>query len=117
MKNEQQGVTQVCLSELEEYHADRFVIKPVYEGAQSIAKLLHLQPGQTVPIHPHAGREVILMPQKGEAILTWEDGSEQRLIAGTVYYQGLEPTFGLKNVGDAPFQMLILLVKIVGERT
>lgn len=108
-------MTQTVLRDLEEYSSDRFLIKPVYDGAHSVAKLLHLQAGQEVPVHPHAGREVILFPQKGEAVLVHENGEEQALTAGTVYYQGLAPTFGLKNTGTGLFQMLVTLVRVTGE--
>jgi oxalate decarboxylase/phosphoglucose isomerase-like protein (cupin superfamily) len=91
------------------------LVKPVFDGAHSMGKLLHLQVGQAVPVHPHAGREVVLFPQKGEAVLIGEDGAEQSLKAGTVYYQGIAPTFGLKNTGSDPFQMLVLLVRAGGE--
>lgn len=108
-------MTQATLRDLEEYSPERFIVKPVFDGAHSAGKLLHLQPGQEVPVHPHAGREVILFPQKGEAVLIGEDGKEQALKTGTVYYQGLAPTFGLKNVGAGPFQMLVVLVRIVSD--
>jgi quercetin dioxygenase-like cupin family protein len=108
-------MTHATLSELEEYSPDRFLVKSVFDGAHSMGKLLHLQAGQSVPIHPHAGKEVILFPQKGEAVLIQEDGQEQSLVAGTVYYQGLAQTFGLTNAGPGPFQTLVLLVRIPEE--
>ena len=108
-------MTATTLTDIEEYSADRFLVKSVFDGEHSIGKLLHLQAGQEVPVHPHAGREVILFPQKGEAVLIGEDGTEQALKAGTVYYQGIAPTFGLKNTGAGPFQMLVLLVRSGGE--
>ena len=102
------------LAALEEYNPDRFVIKPVYDSPYSFSKVIHMAPGQCVPVHPHAGKEVILFPQKGYATLCWDDGKEQALDAGNVYYQGPEPTFGVTNLGPEPFQMLVLVVHIAG---
>lgn len=107
-------MTQANLKDLEEYSADRFIIKPVFDGVASMGKVLHLGPGQEVPVHPHAKKEVILFPQKGEATLIAEDGKEQNLRAGSVYYQGVAQTFGLRNTGAEPFQMLVLLVGVEG---
>lgn len=108
-------MTQATFTELEEYSPERFLVKPAFDGAYCAAKVLHMNTGQSVPIHPHAGREVILFPQKGEAVLTFEDGREQTIKAGTIYNQGLAPTFGLKNTGDGPFQTLVLLVEVPNE--
>ncbi|MBV9852625.1 MAG: hypothetical protein JO250_23440 [Armatimonadetes bacterium] len=71
---------------LEECSRKKFVVKPVYDGARSKGRLLHLLPEQ---------REVALS-------------------AGTVYCPGVGATFGLKNTGGGRFQMLVLLAPGTG---
>ncbi|HEY3332160.1 MAG TPA: cupin domain-containing protein [Capsulimonadaceae bacterium] len=108
-------MVQAKLSEIEEYSTEKFVIKPIYEGVGGLAKVMHLLSGQGVPVHPHPGKEVTLFPQKGSATVTWEDGTEQLLEAGSVYYQGVAPTFGVTNTGSEPFQMVVLVVHTPGK--
>ncbi len=96
---------------LEEYRPEKFTIKPVYEGAGSKAMLLHLLPGQEVPVHPHPEWEVTLIPQQGEAIVNHEDGTETLLKTGSLYHGGLAPVFGIQNRTPERFQMLVLLVR------
>ena len=100
------------LSVLEEYRPEKFVLKPVYEGAGSKMLLLHLLPEQEVPLHPHLECEVTLIPQKGEAVLFYEAGTEVALKAGALYFAGNAPVFGIQNRGAEPFQMLVLLVRV-----
>ena len=104
------NVTQSTLRDLEEYSPEKFVVKPVYSGARSKAMLLHLLPGQEVPIHPHPDLEVILFPQRGEATLVWDDGRQDTLRTGVLCDAGVGPTFGLQNTGMEPFQTLVTLV-------
>ena len=73
------------VSDLAEYCPEKFVAKPVYESAGSKAMLLHLLPGQEVPNHPHPNWEVALIPQRGEAVVVYEDETETFLKTGAVY--------------------------------
>lgn len=100
------------LSGLEEYRPEKFIVKPVYEGAGGKAMLLHLLPGQEVPTHPHPDWEVTLIPQQGEAVVVHEDGTETLLKTGAVYYGGLAPVFGVQNRTEERFQMLVLLTRM-----
>ncbi len=104
------------LSGLEEYRAEKFVVKPVYEGVSGKAMLLHLMPGQEVPIHPHPDWEVTLIPQQGEAIVNHEDGTETVLKTGALYYGGVAPVFGVQNRTEERFQTLVLLVRAAGPK-
>ena len=104
------------LSDLEEYRPEKFVVKPVYEGAGGKAMLLHLMPGQEVPVHPHPEWEVTLIPQQGEAVVVHEDGTETLLKTGAVYYGGLAPVFGVQNRAEERFQTLVLLTRAVGPK-
>jgi quercetin dioxygenase-like cupin family protein len=99
------------LSELEEFRAEKFVVKPVYEGTGGKAMLLHLLPGQEVPTHPHPDWEVTLIPQQGEAVVKHEDGTETVLKTGAVYYGGLAPVFGVQNRSGERFQTLVILTR------
>lgn len=105
-------VQEFSLSALEEYRPEKIVLKPVYESAGSKALLLHLLPGQEVPIHPHPNWEVTLLPRHGQACLVSEDGAETVLSAGALYYGDIAPSFGIQNRTQKPFQMLILLVRV-----
>lgn len=102
------------LSDLEEYDEGKFLVKPVYSGKGSEAKLLHLLPGQRVPIHPHPQREVILLPRKGAGVLLREGAEDVPLVCGTLYHFPPDSSFGLRNDGAAPFQTLVTLVRAGG---
>lgn len=104
------------LGELEEYSRDTFLVKKVYDGVQSQARLLHLLPGQEVPAHPHPGQELILLPQRGEATLFRAGQGDLLLTPGAFYYMGTEPVLGLRNTGNEPFQTLVVLVRIAGTK-
>lgn len=101
---------------LEEYRPEKFVVKPVYTGRGSKAMLLHLMPDQEVPLHPHADWEVTLIPQRGAAVLFYEDGTEVALETGALYFGGLSPVFGVQNRGTEPFQTLVVLVSATGPK-
>lgn len=104
-------MTEYQFSALEEYSDEKFLVKTLYQGCRSRAMLLHLGPGQAVPIHPHPGCEVTPAPQRGDAVLVWEDGAEQTLTPGTLYHAGVAPVFGLENRGRDGFQTLVMLAQ------
>lgn len=104
----------VCtLSTLEEYDPDKFLKKEVHKGARSTVALLHLMPGQEVPTHSHAGVEIMLLPQKGEAVLT-VDGEKKVILKPGVFYSELGEghTFNIKNNSSTAFQMLAIQVRL-----
>lgn len=104
-------MTAYQFSVLEEYSDDKFLVKTLYRGCRSRALPLHLRPGQTVPVHPHPGCGVTLVPQKGRAVLVWEDDTEQALAGGVLYHAGVAPVFGLESRGGEGFQTLVILAQ------
>jgi quercetin dioxygenase-like cupin family protein len=103
----------VCnLGQLEEYDSQHFVRKEVTNGAQSKSVLLNLLPGQEIPTHGHNGSEVLLVPQKGQALLTVDGTTDTLLQPGTVYGAGDESTFRILNNGSEPCQILVILVRL-----
>ena len=99
-------------ADVEEYDPGTSVRKCLNEGAQSRSMLIHLLPGQEVPQHPHPGHEIILLPQKGHATLTLDGAVNIALEPGTFYSEEEGHTFGIKNTGTEPFQMLATLVRL-----
>ena len=100
------------MNEMEQYSDDQFVVKGVYKGAQSEAVLLFLNPGQEMPSHPHARFEVILVPHKGQGVMTVDGTKEVALVPETLYYEPAGHTFRIKNTGDGHLQVLIPLVRV-----
>jgi mannose-6-phosphate isomerase-like protein (cupin superfamily) len=90
------------LREMEQYSDDRFVIKSVYKGEQSEAVLLFLKPGQEMPSHPHDRFEVVLVPRKGQGVMSVDGIKDVDLVPETLYYEPAGRTFRCKNTGDAP---------------
>ena len=105
------------LSELEEYDPKHFVRKLVTRGAQSKSMLMNLLPGQEIPTHGHDGYEVLLLPQKGQAVLIVDDTTDVALRPGTVYSAGQHNTFRIHNNSTEPFQLLVILVRLVSAHS
>jgi quercetin dioxygenase-like cupin family protein len=105
-------MTQCTLKDLEEYDPNKFLKKAVHSGPRSTVALLHLMPGQEVPTHSHAGIEIMLVPQKGEALLTIDENKVVVLKPGLFFSEiGDGHTFSIKNNGDQAFQMLAVQVR------
>lgn len=100
------------MREMEQYSDDQFVVKGVYKGAQSEAVLLFLNPGQEMPSHPHERFEVVLVPQKGQGVMTVNGEKDVALVPETLYYEPAGSTFRIRNTGDGPLQVLITLVRV-----
>ena len=100
------------MREMEQYSDDQFVVKGVYKGEQSEAVLLFLNPGQEMPSHPHERFEVILVPQKGQGVMTVNGEKDVALVPETLYYEPAGSTFRIRNTGDGPLQVLITLVRV-----
>lgn len=100
------------MREMEQYSDDQFVVKGVYKGAQSEAVLLFLNPGQEMPSHAHERFEVVLLPHKGQGLLTVNGVKEVVLVPETLYYEPSGCTFQIKNTGDGPLQVLITLIRV-----
>ncbi len=100
------------MREMEQYSDDQFVVKGVYKGEQSEAVLLFLKPGQEMPSHPHERFEVVLVPQAGKGLMTVDGTKEVELVPETLYYEPAGHTFQIKNIGDSPLQVLIILIRV-----
>ncbi len=100
------------MRELEQYSDERFVVKSVYKGEQSEAILLFLAPGQEMPSHPHERFEVVLVPQKGQGLLTLNGDKEVELVPETLYYEPAGCTYKIQNTGMSPLQILITLIRV-----
>ncbi len=106
-------MTECTLKDLEEYDPHKFVKKEVHTGPRSTVSLLHLMPGQEIPKHSHAGVEIMLVPQKGEALLTIDDNNKVTLKPGLFFSElGEGHTFSIKNNSSEPFQMLAVQVRL-----
>ncbi|CAN5470679.1 hypothetical protein BH10CYA1_BH10CYA1_49630 [soil metagenome] len=104
----------VCtFTDLEEYDSDKFKRKDVHSGPRSTVVLLHLLPGQEIPTHSHAGVEIMLVAQKGEAILTIDAIKKVTLKPGIFFSEiGDGHTFSIKNNSSLPFQMMVVQIKL-----
>lgn len=106
-------MTECTLTDLEEYSQDKFLKKEVHSGPRSTVALLHLLPGQEVPTHSHAGVEIMLLPQKGEALLTIDGQRKVNLKPGLFFSElGENHTFSIKNNSNQPFQMLAIQTRL-----
>jgi len=104
------------MREMEQYSDDQFVIKSVYKGEQSEAVLLFLKPGQEMPSHPHALFEVVLVPQKGQGVMSVDGIKDVDLFPETLYYEPAGRTLRIRNTGSGPLQVLITLVRVEERR-
>jgi|SRR5579883_1539087 len=105
------------IADLEEYGDTSFLIKKLYKGERSEAVLINLRPGQEVPPHSHDRFEVVLLPQKGQGLLTVQGEEPVRLDPGTVYYQPAGCRFGVANSSEGSFQMAIIDLANPAART
>src|ERR1051325_7740202 len=100
------------MREMEQYSDDQFVIKSVFKGEQSEAVLLFLKPGQELPPPSHERFEVVLVPHKGQGIMSVDGIKDDDLVPETLYYEPAGRTFRIKNTGDDPLQVLIILIRV-----
>lgn len=98
-----------CLSDLEGYSQSGFAIHGVFKGESSEGVLLCLLPGQEAPKHPHERFELVIVPQKGEALLTVNGDKQVVLRPACVYHEPAGQTYAVKNNGAEPFVALIVL--------
>ena len=106
------SLVSVCRLLSFEKYDDKGVVKlPVADGTNFKSYVLNILPGQEVPAHSHAGHEVILIPQTGSATLFATDAKPVRLVRGSIYTDHFGTTYGLRNTGASPFQVLVILVK------
>jgi quercetin dioxygenase-like cupin family protein len=105
------------MREMEQYSDDQFVVKSVYKGEQSEAVLLFLKPGQEMPSHPHERFEVVLVPYKGQGVMSVDGIKDVDLVPETLYYEPAGRTVRIKNTGDAPLQVLITLIRVEPSET
>lgn len=106
-------MTECTLADLEEFSQNKFLKKEVHQGSRSSVALLHLLPGQEVPTHSHAGVEIMLLPQKGTALLTIDGEKNVNLQPGLFFSElGEGHTFSIKNNSNEPFQMLAIQIRV-----
>ena len=104
-------INEFNLNTLEEYSEQSVVKKAVTSGGNFKSIVINIGPGQEVPTHSHAGHDVILIPRKGAGILFADDANQMNLAPGSIYTDRKGSTFGLRNSGDKPFQVLVILVR------
>lgn len=106
------SLVSVCrLLSFEQFDDKGVVRLPVDDGANFKSFVINILPGQEVPTHSHLGYEVILIPQTGSATLFSNNAKPVRLVRGSVYTDHFGATYGLRNTGSSPFQVLVILVK------
>lgn len=72
--------------------------------------MISMAPGQDVPIHSHAGYNVLLIPQTGKGTLFSVNTNPTTLETGCLYVDHEGSAFGLKNESLEPFRVLVILV-------
>ena len=107
---EAMNIDECKLITLDEYCENGVVKKGTTSGRHFQSIVINILPGQEVPTHSHAGHEVILIPQTGAGILFDDDSSQINLVPGSIYTDHNGSIFGLRNSGDKPFQVLVILV-------
>jgi hypothetical protein len=85
------------------------------QGEYSFSKAVHMRSGKCAPVHPHAGKEIASWPRIDRTKLIGGDGTEQSRYSGRCYCQGLEPTFGVKQLCPVLFQILVLAAPLARE--
>lgn len=106
------------LSTIDESSDQKVTRQAVASGGNFKSLLLSILSGQEVSSHSHAGYEVLLIPQKGLGSLFSEgDAGQTDLECGSIYTEHDGSSFGLRNNGSEPFQVLVILVVQSGTRT
>src|SRR5690348_10705532 len=72
------------------YNPDRFVAKPLLEGAQSNVRLIRLAPGQALPPHRHGQSDLMLYVVEGDAELETPTGTQPFGTGTVAFYRGDE---------------------------
>jgi mannose-6-phosphate isomerase-like protein (cupin superfamily) len=97
------------LSDCAEFTEPQVAKKSVASGEGFKSIMINMLPGQEVPIHSHAGFQVLLLPQDGSGIL-FDNDSQVNLSTGSLYIDRLGSTFGLRNPTEKPFRVLVMLI-------
>jgi mannose-6-phosphate isomerase-like protein (cupin superfamily) len=103
-------VNEYKLSSMNQYSPTEVMKHDVTSGECFKSFLLNLLPGQEVPAHTHLHKCVLLFPQTGSGTLFTEDKEELVIESGSIYTDHIGCNFGLRNTGNAPLQVLVILV-------
>ncbi|HNB21968.1 MAG TPA: hypothetical protein PKZ32_06120 [Candidatus Melainabacteria bacterium] len=97
------------LSDCAEFTEPQVAKKSVASGEGFKSIMINMLPGQEVPIHSHAGFQVLLLPQDGDGVL-FDQATQTSLNPGSLYLDRSGSTFGLRNPNDKPFRVLVILI-------
>ena len=103
-------INECKLSKMDQFSPSEVVKRYVTSGEFFSSYILNLMPGQEVPACSHENKSVMLIPQMGSGILFTDDKSETTLEFGSVYTDHCGRSFGLRNTGKLPFQVLVILI-------
>lgn len=103
-------INEYKLSSLNQYSPTEVVKHDVTSGECFKSFLLNMMPGQEVPAHSHVNKCVLLLPQTGSGTIFTDDKAETLLESGSIYTDHRGCSFGVRNTGSVPFQLLVILV-------
>lgn len=70
-----------------------------------------------MPSHPHDRFKVVLVPYKGQGVMSVDGIKDVDLVPETLYYEPAGCTFRIKNTGDTALQVLITLIRVEPAKT
>ncbi|MBU6453804.1 MAG: hypothetical protein KGS72_18635 [Cyanobacteria bacterium REEB67] len=108
-------INECKLSTLEQFSPIQAVFQDVACGEGFKSYMLNMLPGQETPVRHHKDRSVMLIPKRGQATLFTEDESEIVIQEGSIYTDHRGRTFGLRNTGKEPFQILVIQIALSGD--
>jgi len=103
-------INEYKLSSMNQYSPTEVIKQDVTSGEGFRSFLLNMMPGQEIPARSHLHNCVLLFPQTGSGTLFTEDAQETTIEAGSIYTDHRGRNFGLRNTGNAPLQVLVILV-------
>ncbi|MDP4083621.1 MAG: cupin domain-containing protein [Bacillota bacterium] len=102
------------LKDYQEFSAERFTKRIIFNEGGSTAFMLNFEPGQKLPEHKHSGSEVYLLVLSGSgtAII---GGEEIEMNAQDVVHSGGDTELAIVNSGSEQMSVYVVLSKTPNE--
>ncbi|WP_462408858.1 cupin domain-containing protein [Neobacillus sp. Marseille-QA0830] len=98
-----------------EYSEEKFTKRIIYKKGETTAFVLNFLPGQALPAHKHPNSEVYLYVITGNGTII-TDGQETEVSALDLLHVNSEEAMALKNTGNEPFSIYVVLSKITNDQ-
>jgi putative CGCGG family rSAM target protein len=103
------------LKEYQEFTAERFTKRIVYQHGDHVIFVLNFMPGQELPLHKHPGTDVYLLVLEGSGTMIADDETMEVAQGDSIHVSG-DRNFAFRNTGASNTSLYVFLNKIPDSR-